>query len=429
MMTKYGRLAGKLALFPVLNLAILAMPIRLFADEDVTGEWEMKMDFNGREVVGTVTISRKGNSLEGKWGSTRLSDVKFGGGKLTFVRNVSFGDREFRTTYEGTLKDGKLSGTVSGDQGSYAANGSRRKPKSPALGRWNINYRINDRDIDATLAISQTSEGGLDGKWTSNTGEHVVSSFKFQDGKLTFSRKSKIGEREFETTYEGTIRENRLTGIIKSQIGDIEANGKRAGGELVGQWELTSTADGAPRTRILTVHGDLSGTYEVFGNEVPLKEVKIEGDQVTFNAEAGFGDQTFKLDFKGKLEGKTLKGEVTSPRGTREVAGKRIEAVSPSPLVGTWEITRESQQGPRTATLTIKEDLTGTYTIRDSTAAISDLRFEGDQLTFKVTVKYGDREVPQEFKGKVEGTALKGTFTTPRGERQATGKKVNATSL
>ena len=44
-------------------------------------------------------------------------------------------------------------------------------------------------------------------------------------------------------------------------------------------------------------------------------------------------------------------------------------------------------------------------------------------------MKYGDREVAQEFKGKVEGASLKGTFTTPRGERQATGKKVNTTSL
>jgi hypothetical protein len=31
-----------------------------------------------------------------------------------------------------------------------------------------------------------------------------------------------------------------------------------------------------------------------------------------------------------------------------------------------------------------------------------------------------------EFKGKVEGTTLKGTFTTPRGDRAATGKKVGA---
>jgi hypothetical protein len=45
-------------------------------------------------------------------------------------------------------------------------------------------------------------------------------------------------------------------------------------------------------------------------------------------------------------------------------------------------------------------------------------------VSFKVTVKFGDREVPMEFKGKVEGTALKGAFTTQRGTREVTGKKV-----
>ena len=125
MMKNLRRRAGSLALFPVLAFAFLTVPQRLPADEDVTGEWEMKLDFNGREIVGTLTLSRKGNSLEGKWGSTPLTDLKFEGGKLTFVRTLSFGDREFRTTYEGTLKDGKLTGTLSGEQENRSATGSR----------------------------------------------------------------------------------------------------------------------------------------------------------------------------------------------------------------------------------------------------------------------------------------------------------------
>jgi hypothetical protein len=96
--------------------------------------------------------------------------------------------------------------------------------------------------------------------------------------------------------------------------------------------------------------------------------------------------------------------------------------------VGKWEITRESSRGPRTVLVTIKEDLTGTYASGDNTVALTDVRIEGDQLSFKVTVKFGDREVPMEFKGKLEGATLKGQFTSPRGTREATGKKA-VTSL
>jgi hypothetical protein len=55
---------------------------------------------------------------------------------------------------------------------------------------------------------------------------------------------------------------------------------------------------------------------------------------------------------------------------------------------------------------------------------VTDLKLDGNNLSFKVTVKNGDRDVTTEFQGKLEGTTLKGEFTTPRGKREATGKKV-----
>jgi hypothetical protein len=205
-------------------------------------------------------------------------------------------------------------------------------------------------------------------------------------------------------------------------MGEIPASGGREGAELVGKWELTTATDQGPRRGKLTVYGDLTGRYELFGGEIPIKEIKLEGGQLAFSVEAGFGDQSFQIDFKGKLEGKSLKGEVTSPRGTREVTGKKLEPAAA--LVGTWEITRESARGPRAVKLTIKDDLTGTYTSGEETVALTDVRLEGDQVSFKVTVKRGEREVPTEFKGKLEGTTLKGQFITARGAREASGKKL-----
>jgi len=154
-----------------------------------------------------------------------------------------------------------------------------------------------------------------------------------------------------------------------------------------------------------------------------MKNIKLEGDQVTFILEMGFGDRTFQLDFKGKLDGTILKGQMTSERGTSEVVGKKLKAVSP--FIGTWEFTRETDRGTRTSTLKIKEDMTGTYTVRDNEIAITDLKVEGDQVSFKVIMTFGEREVPMEFKGKVDGTSLKGEFITERGAREATGKKID----
>jgi hypothetical protein len=164
-----------------------------------------------------------------------------------------------------------------------------------------------------------------------------------------------------------------------------------------------------------------------------MKDLKIEGNQVTFALETSFGDQTMQMNFKGTIENGVLKGQMTSERGTTEITGKKLPpaaapaagaAVAGAGIVGTWEFTRETQQGTRTSTLTIKPDMTGTYKMRDTEVPVTDLKVSGDQVSFKVTMTYNGNEVPMEFKGKLEGSTLKGEFTTSRGTREAVGKKV-----
>ena len=405
-------------------LLLLLQTSFVWAAEDITGEWEMKMEFGGRESFATLSISKKADgSLTGKWGSGELNDVKFEDGKLTFVRILTFGDQEFIMEYEGTLRDGKITGEMSSDRGEFAANGSRKKPKCPALGQWDMKFNIGDREITGKLTISEKPDGTIAGKWDADYGEHTISNVKFADGKLSYTRKSKINDFEFESTFEGTIKGHKLAGAFKSQRGELPATGERIGAALVGKWEITRTSERGTRTSILTIFGDMTGRYESFGGEIPIKDLKLEGDQVTFVIEMGFGDQTFEMNFKGKLDGTTLNGERTTSRGTSEFTGKKVKTASL--VVGTWQFTSETSRGTRTSTLKIKEDMTGTYTSRDNEVPVTDLKVDGDQVSFKITRSFGEREFTMEFKGKVDGTTLKGEFTTSRGSREATGKKID----
>jgi hypothetical protein len=402
---------------------LVACPVLLTAAEAVTGAWEIAMDFNGQKTFATLVISAKSDgTFTGMWGRNTLLDVKFDGQKLTFTRTIKLQDQEFTAKGEATLNDGRLVGTISSDRGQIPAVGTRVKPKSAILGVWEFKYKMGERDIAAKLALTQTQDGALAGTWTSATGEHTVSNVEFKDNTLAFARKSKINDREFESTYTGTLKDHTLTGKIKSQRGEIEANATRVGAALIGTWELATTSDQGTRTSTLTIYGDMTGRYERFGGEIPIKDLKLEGNEVTFAVDMRFGDQSSTLTFKGTLDGAALKGETTSPRGARQVTGKKLG----SPAVGTWEFTRASPQGGATRTnkLTIKADMTATYTSRDTTVDVQDLKVDGAAVSFKVTRKLNDQDVTMEFKGAVEGTELKGTFTTPRGTREAVGKKV-----
>ena len=153
----------------ILTLAVAAP--HLWAAEEVTGDWQITVDFNGRAMVATLSISKTADGAwAGKWGSSDLSNVKFDGQKLTFVRTIRFGDQEFSMNYTGTLKDGKLTGTLSGDQGESAANAIRKKVKSPVLGQWDITFNVGDRDINGRLIISEKPDGTLTGEWTKEAG-------------------------------------------------------------------------------------------------------------------------------------------------------------------------------------------------------------------------------------------------------------------
>jgi hypothetical protein len=107
--------------------------------------------------------------------------------------------------------------------------------------------------MTAKLIVSQKTDGALDAKWISQFGESAISNVKFANGKLSFTRKIKFNDNEFETTFEGTVAVDKLTGASKSERGDIPVTGQRFGGALIGKWELTSTWSRSARTSRLSV--------------------------------------------------------------------------------------------------------------------------------------------------------------------------------
>jgi len=394
------------------------------AAEDITGDWDMTMEFGGRPSFALLSVAKQADgTLAAKWGRDDLSNVKFDGQKLTFTRTVRWGDNEFSLDYAGTLKDGKLTGALSSDQGEFPANGVRLKPKPAVVGVWDLAYKVGDRDTTSKLTVSEKPDGTLDAKWESQWGQSKIANVKLQDGKLTFDRTVSFNDREFTMTFEGTAQGDKLTGASKSDRGEIPIAGTRFGAALIGRWEMTTNIDQGPRTSTLTIYPDMTGRQEFFGGEMPITDLKLDGDQVTYALELGFGDQIFRIDYRFKLAGKTFAGQSSSDRGTYEITGKKLEQAG-SALVGKWEFTRETPQGTRTSTLTVKPDMTATYSMRDNEVPVTDLKVDGDQVSFKIEMTFNDRQFSMDFKGKVEGDTLKGTFTTARGDREAVGKKV-----
>jgi len=255
------------------------------------------------------------------WGANELQDVKFEENKLSFTQVIRFGDNEFTQNFTGTIEEGKITGTLSSDRGESKLEGQRSLRMSRAVGNWQLNFKIGDREITTTLAVKAGKEGALTAEWQSEWGEHEITDIQYERGNLTFKRKSKFQDREFESTFEGTIeRDNTITGVIKSEMGDVQVEGKLIGAALIGTWNLDIESERGPRKQRLRVNPDFSALY---GSSL-IKKIDLDGDKVSFKYVRSFGDQEFETSFAGKLAESKLTGELTTSRGTRKVTGTKV---------------------------------------------------------------------------------------------------------
>ena len=172
------------------------------------------------------------------------------------------------------------------------------------------------------MVVKADKEGKLSAAWSSERGELEIPEVKYERGNMSFTMEGKREDREWKMSFKGTIQRetDTLTGTFTSNRGEIEAVGKRAGTALIGTWILESTSERGTRKQRLVVNPDMSGLY----GTIPVKNVALEGDKVTFKIVLEFGDQTFEMGFAGKVEDSKLVGEMTSSRGASKITGTKV---------------------------------------------------------------------------------------------------------
>lgn len=290
------------------------------------GDWLVKVDYDGRQFESILSFSRdqEGNQT-GQWisfmGLNELKDIKYEEGKISFSRESRNRDGESRTSnFKGTIEDGNISGTWSSDRGENKLEGKRAPRMQRAAGSWELKYKIGDREITSKLVVKADKEGNLIGQWQSQRGESEVTDLQYERGKLTFKRTSTYQDTKREYTFEGTVRGDTLSGMIKSERGEIEVEGKLIGGSLIGTWNLEVASERGTRKQRLLVNPDMSGLY----GAIQIKKINLENDKVDFLTVLKFGDQSYEITFVGKIEDTKLTGEITTSQGSQKITGTKV---------------------------------------------------------------------------------------------------------
>jgi hypothetical protein len=225
--------------------------------------------------------------------------------------------------FTGKIEEGKLTGTMSSDRGESKVEGKRSRRIPRAVGSWEMNVKTPDREFTSTLVVKADKEGKLTAQWRSERGDLEITDVQYERGKLTFKMEPKQGEdRPWAATFEGNIRRetDTLSGVMKSERGEITAEGKRIGAALIGTWNLDVTTEWGTRKSRLRVNPDMSGLY----GAIPVKKVNLEDDKVSFKIVLEFGERKFESSFVGKLAKSKLTGELTTSRGSQKVTGTKV---------------------------------------------------------------------------------------------------------
>ena len=305
------------------------LPVQVSAQESQSrrgglyGDWQIKMKFGERDMESILSFSR---NQEGQylgqwismWGMNELKDVKFEENKLSFTQVMRFGDQENTSKFTGTIEQSELTGLLVSDRGETEITG-KRAPRTPrGVGSWEMKIKAGEREYTGTLTITADKEGILSGTWKSDRGESKVSDVKYENRILTFKRVIERDSGQMEMAFEGTVSNNSLEGVFKSDRGESAATGTQVGASFIGTWNLDIESERGARKQRLRINADMSALY----GPTLIKKINLDGDKISFKYVMQFGDQEFETSFEGKIAESKLAGELKTSRGTSKVTSK-----------------------------------------------------------------------------------------------------------
>lgn len=436
------------------------------AAQDAVGEWDVEMDYQGRNITGKLTIKSDGDSLTGTWsgqrGESELSEVKIEDGKLTFVRVLDFGGQEVFLNFEGKVDGNALTGKFITDFGDMDVTGKRigadepepaeeAEPEAKAepaaagaaspVGKWNVEIDMAGSMVPAEITISE--EGGdLKGVFSGDQGDLDLSNINYDAGNLKFDLAVDLGGEEMVFSFDGKIAGDKIEGVFASDFGDAAVTGMREGASpaadtavgispevILGEWKTVVESPDGALEGITTWSKDESGAIvgrfvgEDGATETELINVKLEGDQISFTVE-GIG---IPFEYKGTLKGDVMEGELIMEEGQPGIPTKstRIGGSGANPLVGTWNLVTDVQGNPVDATFVVSMkdgELVGNWSSEYGDSVVKDLKLDGDKVTFvRSTETVGDLQ----FEGTLDGGSLSGTLSSEAGDFTTKGTKAD----
>jgi hypothetical protein len=285
-----------------------------------------------------------------------------------------------------------------------------------------------------TLTLSQEGSA-LKGSYESGFGKSEIEEGKAEGGAISFKITREFGDRKMVSKFSGKVDDKAIKG-------SLTVDGRDGPREMAWEayrtpeidptglwkWKTVRGRDGAERdswVKLKYAKGALTGTYRTTRSQAAITDAVLEGKNISFKVERRFRDRVFTTNYKGVLDGSSIKGSIKSRRGDeeREAEWNATGDTPEADPIGTWAwTTRRGRNGEESESkITIKREgdsLAGTYAGRGDESPIEEVNFEGNTLSFNVTSETDRGKFTSAYSGTIEEDLFEGTIEMQFGERK-----------
>jgi hypothetical protein len=152
------------------------------------------------------------------------------------------------------------------------------------------------------------------------------------------------------------------------------------------------------------------------GTEVPIRNAKLQQDEISFTRVRERDGQTITSRYSGKLVGDTIKGKMEIEREGQTRSQEWMAKREGATATGTWKWSFEIPNGqtlePSAKLNQDGEKLTGVLIINEQERPISEGTIKNGEINFKVMSKREDQTVTSKYSGKLSGETIKGKWSS-----------------
>jgi hypothetical protein len=187
----------------------------------------------------------------------------------------------------------------------------------------------------------------------------------------------------------------------------------------VGEWTVVTDAGGQETSSVVTIteaDGSYSGTIASDQGTLDLEGISFDAGVLKFNITIDAQGQQMELAFEGTITGDTMAVNWGSEFGDFPGEASRGGAADPN---GEWTVVTDAGGQETTSVINVSladGAVTGTITGDAGTAPLVNPAFEGNTLTFDITIDAQGQELELKFSGAISGDSMEVSWGSEFGD-------------